>query len=116
MESKILRCAAVFLGMAALNANLPAQSRNEIALMPDARIQQAVEGELRQARAVDANTIDVKVSNDIAILQGIVRNILSEDGTADNLHERQLAAENALEGGALRVFDRLNVTAPNWRR
>lgn len=71
----------------------------------DAEIADDIESEMFWSPYVDANEVDVRVEDGVATLAG----------TVDDLHERQSAAENALEGGAFRVVNELDldVEVPN---
>jgi osmotically-inducible protein OsmY len=62
-------------------------------------LQQEIEDELWWSPFVDANEVKVEVENGVATLTGAV----------DTWSERNAAAENALEAGAIQVRNRLDV-------
>lgn len=66
----------------------------------DAEIEADIERELFWSPRVDEELISVVVEDGIATLEG----------TVGNLHERRKATENALEGGAYRVRNRLTLS------
>lgn len=66
---------------------------------PDAEILADIESELFWSPFVSSDDIDVSVENGVATL----------DGEVDNVHERRLAAQNALEGGAIQVVNELDL-------
>lgn len=66
----------------------------------DQTIEAEIEDELWWSPFVDADEVDVDVDNGIATLTGSV----------DSWHERQSAAENAYEGGAVSVINKLTIT------
>jgi osmotically-inducible protein OsmY len=66
---------------------------------PDADIEQEIEAELLWSPFVDANEVNVNVEQGKATLTG----------TVDSWSERFAATENALEGGAIAVYNQLRV-------
>jgi osmotically-inducible protein OsmY len=66
---------------------------------PDITIQQAINDELEWSPFVDAEAITVAVVNGVATLSG----------TVGSPSEQRAAIQNAYEGGATRVIDRLEV-------
>lgn len=65
----------------------------------DANIKEEIEDELWWSPFVDSDDIDISVTNGVATLTG----------TADSYSERRIAAENALEGGAVQVHNEIEV-------
>lgn len=61
-----------------VSASLIADAQEDRTI-PDDRIQRAIEGELWEAHAVDANGIDLELTGGIATLSGRVGNILSKE-------------------------------------
>ena len=68
--------------------------------LSDPRIERVIEGELWEARAVDANAIDIDVMHGIATLSGTVDNILSK--------ERAIRIAQ-MTRGVMSVVDRMTV-------
>jgi len=68
----------------------------------DAEIRRQIETELAWSPFVDADQVEVRVVAGRALL----------NGTVDSVSERSAATENAFEGGAIAVENRLQVKAP----
>ncbi|MCR4296943.1 MAG: BON domain-containing protein [Elusimicrobia bacterium] len=77
----------------------PALSRSAIGLERDLKIAQEIRDQLLRSRFVDSGKVDVLVLDGTAILTGDV----------DTAAERSSAGQNAFEGGAIRVRNRLTV-------
>ena len=89
--------APAFTGAA--DARPPYPARSSVALERDLKIAQEIRDQLLRSRFVDSDKVDVLVLDGTAILTGDV-------ATAA---ERSSAGQNAFEGGALRVRNRLTV-------
>jgi osmotically-inducible protein OsmY len=72
--------------------------RPKQATADDAAIEAEIRRELTWSPFVDGDDVRVTVRDGVAIL----------DGTVDSPEERAAATENAYEGGAVRVVNRLN--------
>ena len=75
--------------------------RSTVRQRPDWEIAEDIEHELWWSPFVDADEVTVHVRDGKATLTGIV----------DSWHERAAAAENAVDGGALKVINELDVNA-----
>lgn len=90
--------APAFTGAADTGA-CPGRSRSAIGLERDLKIAHEIRDQLRRSRFVDSDEVDVLVLDGTAILTGDV----------DTVAERSSAEQNAFEGGATRVRNRLSV-------
>jgi osmotically-inducible protein OsmY len=72
-----------------------------VRVKPDREIRDDIGSELRWSPFVDREDIDVAVEDGTATLTGQV----------DSCHERSLATDNAIEGGAVKVLNKLRVSA-----
>jgi osmotically-inducible protein OsmY len=72
-----------------------------VRVKPDWEIRDDIESELRWSPCVDHGDIGVAVEDATATLTGQV----------DSYHERSLATDNAIEGGAAKVLNQLRVSA-----
>lgn len=77
----------------------PYPARSTVALERDLKIAQEIRDQLLRSRFVDSGKVGVLVLDGTAILTGDV----------DTAAERSSAGQNAFEGGALRVVNRLTV-------
>lgn len=77
----------------------PALTRSSIGLERDLKTAQDIRDQLLRSRFVDSAKVDVLVLDGTAILTGDV----------DSLAQRSSAEQNAFEGGAVRVRNRLTV-------